>query len=100
MAKYELLATAAMAINMISFVTLIRRIHVSKNTSSLSWYYLSGIILAQILFLIYSYANKAYGIFYPTILILSGLLYISFVKFTYTEEVLARLEKEKEEKEK
>jgi uncharacterized protein with PQ loop repeat len=95
MGKYELLATAGIGINMISFITLLKRVHETKNTSTLSWYYLSGIILAQILFLVYAYVNKAYGILYPTIFLFLGLLYIGYIKLVYTEEVLA---KEKENK--
>lgn len=96
MGKYELLATAGIGINMISFVTLVKRIHETKNTTTLSWYYLLGIIFAQVLFLIYAQINKAYGILYPTILLLVGLLYIGYIKFVYTEEVLAKLKKEAE----
>jgi uncharacterized protein with PQ loop repeat len=97
MGKYELLATAGISINMISFFTLLQRIHETKNTSSLSWYYLLGIILAQILFLIYGYVNSAYGILYPTIILFIGLLYIAYIKFIYTEEVLERMKKEQQQ---
>jgi hypothetical protein len=96
MGKYEILATAGISINMISFITLLKRIHETKNTSTLSWYYLLGIILAQILFLIYAEINKAYGILYPTIFLLLGLLYIAYVKIVYTEEVLEKLKQEEQ----
>jgi uncharacterized protein with PQ loop repeat len=86
MGKYELLATAGISINMISFITLLKRIHETKNTSSLSWYYLLGIILAQILFLIYAEINHAYGILYPTMFLLMGLLYIAYVKLMYGDK--------------
>jgi hypothetical protein len=83
MGKYELLATAGISINIISFGVLLKRVHDTKNTSTLSWYYLSGIIVSQILFLIYAQINKAYGILYPTIFLLMGLLYIAYIKFIY-----------------
>jgi hypothetical protein len=90
MGKYEPIAALALSINMISFFTLLRRIHITKNTTTLSWYYLVGIIISQILFLFYAYVNNAYGIFYSTLVLLCGILYISYVKLVYTEEVLKK----------
>jgi hypothetical protein len=85
MGKYELVATLAMSLNIISFATLVHRVHITRNTSTLSWIYLSGIITSQLLFIFYSFVNNAYGILYPTILVLSGLLYIVYIKFIYQE---------------
>lgn len=83
MGRYELLATASLMINMGSFFTLIRKVHMTKNTSSLPWYYIFGNMLAQILLFTYGFINNAYGLYIPTIFLFSGLLYIGYIKLNY-----------------
>jgi len=87
MGRYELLATASLMLNMGSFFTLIQKVHLTKNTSSLPWYYLFGNILAQILLFTYGIINNAYGLYIPTIFLFSGLVYIGYIKITYPSPV-------------
>ena len=91
MHKYALLATASLMFNVFSFGSLVLHIHTTKETSSFNWYYLFWNIIAQILLIIYGVANKAPEIYGPTLLLITGLSYIIFIKFNYGE-------KEKEEK--
>jgi hypothetical protein len=44
-----------------------------------------GNVIAQILLIIYGIANKAPEIYGPTLLLISGLMYIIFIKFNYSE---------------
>ena len=83
MAKYSILATISLMFNVISFTSLLRTIHITKDTSSFNWLYLLGNVVAQILLIIYGVLNNAPEIYGPTILLLFGLAYIVFIKATY-----------------
>ena len=83
MHKYALLATISLMFNVVSFASLVYNVHMTKNTTSFNWIYLVGNILAQILLIIYGMANKAPEIYGPTMLLISGLIYIIFIKYTY-----------------
>ncbi len=83
MPKYALLATTSLMFNVFSFSLLVFYIHTTKETSSFNWYYLIGNIIAQILLIIYGIANKAPEIYGPTLLLITGLIYIIFIKFNY-----------------
>ena len=86
MAKYSVLATISLMFNVISFTSLLRTIHITKDTSSFNWLYLLGNVVAQILLIIYGVLNNAPEIYGPTVLLLFGLLYIVFVKATYNND--------------
>jgi hypothetical protein len=85
MRKYALLATTSLMFNVFSFSSLVFHIHTTKETTSFNWYYLMGNIIAQILLIIYGIANKAPEIYGPTLLLITGLIYIIFIKFNYGE---------------
>ena len=80
MGKYELLATASLMTNVVAFYHQVYHIYVTKNMSSYALGSLLGNILAQILLIIYGLENKAYGIYGPTMLLLPGLLYMTYLK--------------------
>jgi uncharacterized protein with PQ loop repeat len=80
MGKYELLATASLMTNVLAFYHQVYHIYVTKNVTSYELGALLGNILAQILLIVYGIANKAYGIYGPTMLLLPGLLYITYLK--------------------
>ena len=86
MGKYELLATGALLFNMSSFATLLHNVHQTKNTSTLPWKWVVLNISAQILLIIYGLLNGAWGIYVPTIILLSGLFYIAYVKWHYESD--------------
>ena len=80
MGKYELLATASLMTNVVAFYHQVYHIYVTKNVTSYELGALLGNILAQILLIIYGIANKSYGIYGPTMLLMPGLLYITYLK--------------------
>ena len=84
MGKYELIATAALLCNFSSFGTLLYNVMTTHDTSTLpyAWFYTN--ILAQVLMIIYAVLNGAYGIYIPTIFLLLGLLYMLYIKSTFT----------------
>ena len=83
MAKYSVLATISLMLNVLSFTSLLRTIHITKDTSSFNWLYILGNVVAQILLIIYGILNNAPEIYGPTVLLLFGLLYIVYIKTTY-----------------
>jgi len=87
MLKYALLATISLMFNVISFASLVYNIHITKKTDNFNWLYLIGNIIAQILLIIYGIANKAPEIYGPTLLLITGLSYIIFVKIYYVVEL-------------
>ena len=85
MPKYESLIGIAGIFGLVSFSSLVQKIYDTHNTTSLPWTWIILNISAQVLSLIYGLTNKAYGIYIPTILFLSGLLYILYVKLYHTQ---------------
>lgn len=83
MGKLSILATISLMVNVISFASLVLNIHYTHNTSTYNWGYLLGNIFAQILLIIYGFANNAPEIYGPTILLCFGLIYITYDKYIY-----------------
>lgn len=83
MGKYELLASGALVLNMSSFFTLLYNVYDTKNTSTLPWKWVFLNMSAQILLITYGVLNGAWGIYLPTIFLLTGLIYIGYVKWIY-----------------
>ena len=80
MGKYEILAATAGFLAIISFSTLLYRIFLTYNTSSLPWTWVISNITAQTLMLIYGIVNKLSGIIWPSIVFILGLVYIIIIK--------------------
>lgn len=87
MLKYALLATISLMFNVVSFGSLVYHIHITKKTDNFNWLYLMGNVIAQILLIIYGFANKAPEIYFPTLLLITGLIYIIFIKAFYVVEL-------------
>jgi hypothetical protein len=83
MGKYEGLIGAAGILGLISFSSLIKKIHESHNTTSLPWTWIYVNFIGQMLAFIYGVVNKSYGIFIPCFVFLVGLIYILYVKIVH-----------------
>lgn len=83
MGKLGILATTSLMFNVVSFFSLVATIFKTHNTSSFTWFYLLGNVIAQILLIIYGLANKAPEIYGPTFLLFFGLIYIVYDKYIY-----------------
>ena len=94
MGKYELLATASLMINVGAFSHLIYHIYETKNTSTYTFEYIITNIISQILLIFYGIVNKAYGIYIPTCILLTGLIYVLYVKLSYPEIVVVKHDSE------
>jgi len=80
MGKYEYLAAISLLLNIFSFITLIVNVYKTGDTSIFTWFYLFGNVISQTMLIIYAKINNAQGIYFPTIIILVGILFILFVK--------------------
>jgi hypothetical protein len=88
MAKLPLLATISLMANVIAFFSIVSNIYVTHQTQSYTWFSLFVNFAAQILLIIYGLANKAPEIYGPTILLIFGLSYIIYDKYTYAEKII------------
>lgn len=93
MGKYSLLATSSLMFNVVSFFSLVSNIYFTHNTVSFTWLYLFGNVVAQILLIIYGLSNQSPEIYGPTFLLLFGLSYIIYDKYTYGKTL--HIDKEK-----
>ena len=84
--KYQMLAVLSGALSILSFSILVFRVHATRETSQLTYYWLSINLLAQILLCGYGIINNSYGIYGPTAILIAGLLYILYIKIMYSVE--------------
>ena len=80
MGKYEYLSSISLLLNIFSFITLIVNVYKTENTTNFTWFYLFGNVISQTILIIYAKINNAWGIYFPTIFILLGILFILLVK--------------------
>lgn len=92
MGKYEVLPAIAGILGLVSFSSLLKNIYDTHNTSTLTWTWIMVNIAGQVLVLLYGLANKAPGLYGPTVIFIIGLIYILYIKF-YSED-LPKVEKE------
>ena len=80
MGKLEILAASAGILGIISFSSLLYKIFLTYNTSSLPWTWVISNISAQLLMLAYGIVNKLSGIIWPSVVFVLGLIYIIIIK--------------------
>lgn len=83
--KNEKLAYLAGALSMVSFFSLVHRVHFTKNTTTLPWYYLFLNISVQICYGIYALSNSLTAIMITSIIFTLGLTYIMYIKFKHPD---------------
>ena len=88
MTKYNELTTISGILTIIAFSFLVYRVHVTKITNHLTYIWIFLILIAQSLLIIYGKINHIFGIYFPALIIFSGVLYIFYVKTMYNETYL------------
>jgi hypothetical protein len=83
MPKLEILPAVAGLLGIVSLSTLLQTVYTTQNTSSFPYSWLAINLTAQVLGLWYGLANKAWGIWLPSIVFLLGLGYMLYVKIRY-----------------
>jgi len=81
--KYQFIAIISGILTILGFSHLVFRVYSTKETTHLTFIWLFLVLSAQILLMIYGILNNSYGIYLAPIILISGLLYILYVKLTY-----------------
>lgn len=81
--KYQFIPATAGILGILGFSNLVFRVYKTKDTNHLTWSWLFLAFSAQILAITYGILTKAWGIFLPPVILISGLLLILYVKLTY-----------------
>lgn len=85
--KYQFIAIISGILTILGFSHLVFRVHNTKDTNHLTFTWLFLILSAQTLLMIYGILNNSFGIYLPPIIVISGLLYILYVKLSYEKTV-------------
>lgn len=88
--KYQFIAIISGILTILGFSHLVFRVYNTKETTHLTFTWIFLILSSQILLMIYGILNNSYGIYLPPVILISGLLYILYVKLTY--ETTANIE--------
>ena len=80
MGKLEILAASAGILGIVSFSSLLYRIFLTYNTSSLPWTWVVSNMSAQLLMLAYGVVNTLPGIIWTSFVFVLGLIYIIVIK--------------------
>lgn len=81
--KYQFIAMIAGIFTILGFINLLSIVYNTKRTEHLTFTWIFLILTAQSLLVIYGILNKAYGIYLPSLIVCSGILYILYVKLNY-----------------
>ena len=85
MTKYNQLTTISGILTIIAFSFLVYRVHIKKITDHLTYLWIFLILIAQSLLIIYGRINHIIGLYFPALIVFSGVLYIFYVKTIYNE---------------
>ena len=85
MPKYNELTTISGILTIIAFSFLVYRVHITKITDHLTYLWIFLILIAQSLLIIYGRINHIIGLYFPALIIFSGVLYIFYIKTIYNE---------------
>ena len=92
--KYQLIAIIAGLLTIVAFSHLVYKVYLTKHTEHITFVWISLVLTAQTLLIIYGKLNNSYGIYLPAILIVVGLSYILYIKLTYNNTTQIRIENE------
>ena len=81
--KYQFIAVISGILTILAFSHLVHRVYTTKQTEHLTFTWIVLVLTSQSLFVIYGILNNSYGIYLPPIIIITGLLYILYVKLNY-----------------
>ena len=85
MLKHEELVFMSGIISIIAFSLFVHRVHTTKNTDNLTFFWIFLIIIAQTLLVIYGKINNIQGLYIPAFVFIVGVLYILYIKIIYKE---------------
>jgi uncharacterized protein with PQ loop repeat len=83
--KYQLIAVIACILTIISFSSLVLRVHMTKETEHLTYTWIALVLTAQSLLVVYGVINNSYGIYVPASILIVGVFYILYVKLHFSD---------------
>lgn len=83
--KYQFIAILSGLLTMLAFSHLVYGVHAKKQAENLSFIWLFLVITAQSLLVFYGLINNAYGIYLPSAINLTGLIYVLYMKLNFTD---------------
>jgi hypothetical protein len=96
MSKYEELRLIAVILTITAFSFLIQDVYVTKITDNLTYIWIFLNLAAQSLLFTYGKINNMFEIYFPALIVFTGISYVLYVKMTYTETI--QIEKELKDK--
>jgi uncharacterized protein with PQ loop repeat len=81
--KYQGIVFVAGLFTISAFTHLVRRVYLTKETDNLSYTWIFLLLMAQSLLTLYGILNNAYGIYIPSLILISGVSYVLYVKIAY-----------------
>jgi len=85
MSKYEELTLIAGILSITAFSFLIHNVYVTKLTDNLTYLWIGLNLVAQALLFTYGKINNVFGMYFSETIILTGIMYIMYVKVMYTD---------------
>jgi len=85
MSKYEELTLIAGILSITAFSFLIHNVYVTKLTDNLTYLWIGLNLVAQALLFTYGKINNVFGMYFSATIILTGIMYIMYVKVMYTD---------------
>lgn len=81
--KFQEIAIIAGIFTILGFSHLILRVYNTKKTEHLTFTWIFFILSAQTLLALYGILNNAYGVYIPALIMMTGIIYILYVKVNY-----------------
>ena len=85
MSKYEELTLIAGILSITAFSFLVHHVYVTKLTDNLTYLWIGLNLVAQALLFTYGKINNVFGIYFSATIIVTGIIYIMYVKVMYTD---------------
>lgn len=81
--KYQFILIISGILTILGFSNLVFKVHVTKETEHLTFTWIFLILSAQLLLCLYSILNNSYNMYFPSVILIFGLLYILYIKLNY-----------------
>jgi hypothetical protein len=85
MSKYEELTLVAGILTITAFSFLIQHVHTTKTTDNLTYFWIFLNLAGQFILFTYGKINNIFGIYFPALIIFTGISYVLYVKIIYNE---------------
>jgi uncharacterized protein with PQ loop repeat len=90
--KYQFIAIISGIFTILGFSHMIYRVYTTRQTEHLTFIWIFFVIMSQSLLVLYGLLNRAYGIYLPAIIILTGISYVLYIKLSNTETTTNKID--------